>query len=280
MFDPTITRIAILVNPRAGKGRAGRVLEQILSLIKDIDHKVFQSEWPLDLSDFSDVFLIGGDGTLNFLINRYPSLKIPITLFKGGSGNDFAWKLYGNRSVREHFLLALKNKPRLVDAGRCNGKMFVNGVGIGFDGSIVKSMGEKRFISAGYIAYLYTVLKHLLFYREFDVSINNKESRVFMLTIANGSRYGGGFMVAPDAVIDDGFLDFMSISPINPLKRMFYLPFISSGKHTNLSIVHSLRTKGITVKTKEKVSAHCDGELLIDEQFDIQILPGHFLFRS
>ena len=235
MPDPSITRIAILVNPKAGKGRAQKVLSDVLKQAEEFDLKIFTTNWPESFNEFSDIFLIGGDGTLNYFINQYPEIGLPITLFKGGSGNDFAWKLYGNISVKEHFQNAINSKPKSIDAGTCNGKIFLNGVGIGFDGSIVKSMGAKRFISAGFIAYLWTVIKHLFFYKEKNLEIKSgdffQQGRLFMVTVANGSRYGGGFMVSPGSVINDGLLDLITISKINPLKRIFYLPAMMKGKH-------------------------------------------------
>jgi diacylglycerol kinase (ATP) len=283
MPDPSITSIAILVNPKAGKGRAQKVLSEVLKLAEGFDHRIFTTNWPESFKEFSDIFLIGGDGTLNYFINQYPEVSLPITLFKGGSGNDFAWKLYGNISVKDHFQNAINSKPKTIDAGTCNGKIFLNGVGIGFDGSIVKSMGVKRFISAGFIAYLWTVIKHLFFYKEEIIEIKSgdffQKGRLFMVTIANGSRYGGGFMVSPESVINDGLLDIITISRINPLKRVFYLPAMMKGKH--LKEKFSSVEKGVSVSISSRIilSAHCDGELMEDKNFDIAILPDRYSFR-
>ncbi len=71
---------------------------------------------------FSDVFILGGDGTLNHFINQYPNISIPLSVFKGGSGNDFGWKLYGNLSfeaqVRPRYWHLLPNRwmPAAVTA--------------------------------------------------------------------------------------------------------------------------------------------------------------------
>ncbi len=283
MPDPSITRIAILVNPKAGKGRAQKVLSEVLKLAEGLNHKIFPTTWPESFIDFSDIFLIGGDGTLNYFINQYPEISLPITLFKGGSGNDFAWKLYGNITVKKHFQNALNAKPKSIDAGTCNGKIFLNGVGVGFDGSIVKSMGAKRFISAGFIAYLWTVVKHLFFYKEEIIEIKSgdffQQDKLFMVTVANGSRYGGGFMVSPESVINDGLLDIITISRINPLKRIFYLPAMMKGKHLKERFTSVGKGVSVSISSRIMLAAHCDGELMEDKNFDITILPGRYLFR-
>ncbi|MGZ5254846.1 MAG: diacylglycerol/lipid kinase family protein [Flavitalea sp.] len=283
MSDASISRIAILANSKAGKGRAEKVLKIVVQLSEGFNYSVYTQNWPSDFSGYSDVFLIGGDGTLNYFINLYPDITLPVTLFKGGSGNDFAWKLYGDISIKEHFKKAINTKPKSVDAGQCNGKIFLNGVGIGFDGAIVKSMGSKRYISAGYIAYLWTVLKHLLFYREEFIQITTdnftQENQLFMVTVANGSRYGGGFMVSPDSVIDDGKLNIITIKKIAPFKRFFYLPAISKGNHLKEKFASACLGTSVSISSEKMLSAHCDGELLEDSNFEIQILPSKYLFR-
>ncbi|HKP31254.1 MAG TPA: hypothetical protein VJT83_00930, partial [Chitinophagaceae bacterium] len=101
----------------------------------------------------------------------------------------------------------------------------------------------------------------------------------FMITIANGSRYGGGFMVAPNAIIDDGLLDTIILPKIPVIKRFFYLPKVEKGKHLNLASHISL-SKKITVESATIMIAHLDGELMIDNKFEIEILPGKFYFRK
>jgi YegS/Rv2252/BmrU family lipid kinase len=280
-----ISCIAILVNPKAGKGKALNMafnVEQLL-LSRNIQYKIFNKQWPDAFTGFSDIFLIGGDGTLNYFINKYPLIDIPLSLFKGGSGNDFAWKLYGNKTIDEYFGMALKNPPKGVDAGCCNGRYFINGMGIGFDGEVVKAMGSKKFLSAGHFSYLWIVLKNIFFYKEknMELSYNGKvlREKLFMVSIANGSRYGGGFMVAPEAIIDDGLMDIVIIKKIFPLIRVFSLPKIEKGKHLKLSFVKSERTGHITIKTGDEIAAHLDGELIYGNWFDIQVLPRQFLFR-
>ena len=63
---------------------------------------LFQKEWPFDLQNFDEVWVMGGDGTFNYFVNKYPNCSIPIGLFEGGTGNDFYWKVFGKISKMEH----------------------------------------------------------------------------------------------------------------------------------------------------------------------------------
>jgi diacylglycerol kinase (ATP) len=279
--------IAIVYNPQAGKGKAANIAHRLHKelLNRGIQHAVFSDKWPHGFPSFAftDVFLVGGDGTLNYFINRYPNISIPISIFKGGSGNDFAWKLLQDKDFDDQLETALHAAPQPVDAGICNGYYFLNGAGIGFDGEVVQAMGKKRFISAGHLAYLWTVIKKIAFYREKDLKLSidgqTMQDKLFLLSIANGSRYGGGFMVAPQAKINDGWLDLVEIRCIHRLKRIFYLPKVKKGKHLDLSFVSSNKIKKITIQSSQKVAAHLDGEFMLSDYFDIEILPGKFFFR-
>jgi YegS/Rv2252/BmrU family lipid kinase len=278
-------KIAIICYSQAGKGKSLRIGRQLQEQLqsRQINHTLFSDQWPADFNSFTDVFIAGGDGTLNYFINRYPNISIPLSIFKGGSGNDFAWKLYGNKSFDEQLETALNAVAKPVDAGLCNGYYFLNGLGIGFDGEVVQAMGKKRFISAGHLAYLWTVVKKIAFYRENELRLvyngEEKKDRFFLLSIANGSRYGGGFMVAPQAVINDGLLDLVEIRCIHRLRRLFYLPKVEKGKHLQLPFVSSATMKKIIVHAPRKVAAHLDGEFILSDYFDIGILPGKFKFR-
>src|ERR1700730_15541333 len=166
------------------------ICEQLSKL--QLPHQVLKDDWPLDLPSCTDIWIVGGDGTLNYFINRYKNTSIPISIFKGGSGNDFAWKLVGDKTLEACFKSALDADPKPIDGGICNGRYFLNGVGIGFDGEIVKSMGTKKYISAGYVAYLIAVIRKIIFFKEPKLQLTTGSlmwnEKAFMATIANGSR--------------------------------------------------------------------------------------------
>jgi len=224
---------------------------------------------------------VGGDGTLNYFINKHPHLEIPISIFSGGSGNDFAWKLHGDKNIEEQFDMAWKDDPKPVDVGICNGKYFINGVGIGFDGEIVRSIDREKFFFSGHLAYYAAVLRKIFFYRESEVTVVTKEIKwqqpAFMITVANGSRYGGGFLVAPDAVVDDGLYDIAVIPAIGLIQRLQLLPGASKGKH--LRVAQTTRSDKVTIRCDKIVAAHCDGELILADEFNISMAASRFLFR-
>jgi diacylglycerol kinase (ATP) len=275
--------IAIVCNPLAGSGRAVTLAKSIANELveRNIAHKIFLTDWPAEFDGFTNVFIAGGDGTLNHFINRYPEIKIPIVIFKGGSGNDIHWLLYGNKTFDEQLALALIGVGKPIDAGVCNGRLFMNGVGIGFDGAVAKSLTGKN-KRPGKASFLIAILKKIFFYhsKEYRIFSNEfeKKSRQLLIGAANGRRAGGGFHIAPEAEANDGWLDIILVDAINPFKRLRYLPLIEKGKHLGLPFIQYFKTKKIFISCNSPMDAHLDGECYSDNKMEIEILPEKFLF--
>jgi YegS/Rv2252/BmrU family lipid kinase len=279
--------VAIFINPTARTAKYRRTEKEITEfLLKEkATFTVYNKSWPDKLGPFTHVFVVGGDGTLNHFLNSYPDTKIPISLFKAGTGNDFQWKLSAVKSLAEQLKTAFHGMPLAVDAGICNGRYFINGVGIGFDGAVVMDFIKSRKWMHGNLAYYWAVIKTLSAYRskQLVININNGseqvEARCFMITVANGSRFGGNFMVAPQSSLTDNELDLVIIRAVSVFKRYFYLPRMKKGRHLSLPFVKTLKIQSVSVSAEKPIAAHLDGELMVSQQFDIHILPGHFFFR-
>jgi len=277
-----VKNIAIVSNPLAGIGRAVRLAEKISSELtgKQILHSLFNKNWPADFNKFTDVWIVGGDGTLNYFINHYPNIKLPLVIFNGGTGNDIHWLLYGEKKFEDLLELALSASPKPIDAGRCNERFFINGVGIGFEGAVAESLTGKKKKRA---SFMIAVLKKIFFYRSEKYSIHSEEykeiDRKLMISVTNGKRVGGGFHIAPMAEADDGLLDVVLIKSISPLMRLRWLPVIEKGKHLNLPFIHHYKTEKIVVESDQLIQSHLDGEAYKSRRLKIEIIPAKFLFR-
>lgn len=275
--------IGIFVNTSAGKGNAAAVQTVIENKLKEsrIPFIMYTDAWPQTI-ELTEAWVVGGDGTLNYFINKYPQLKIPVVIFKGGTGNDFAWKLYGNLNTAEQISRVLSARPQPVDAASCNGKLFVNSVGIGFDGEVLRSMGAIRKLG-GHIGYLWVVIKKIFRFREFSFSISSDNTilkqQYLLVNIANAPRTGGGFLISPEAAINDGKLNLILCSPLSIIQRLRFLPVIEKGKHLKLPFIQHQLIENIQVACSHPVYAQLDGELIHQQQFDITVLPGYFLFK-
>jgi YegS/Rv2252/BmrU family lipid kinase len=276
--------IAILANPLAGKGESKQFLEWLEKQLiqKQIPFVVFKNEWPINFSAFSDIWIMGGDGSINYFINHFPECKIPLVLFKTGTGNDFAWKLYGDLNNHEIFEKIIQLEPKSVDVGKCNNTLFINSFGIGFDGEILKSMNAIRFLG-GHIGYMLAVVLKIFSFREqrFTVTCGDEKwvDKFLLLIINNSSRAGGGFKITPLAEINDGKLDLFLCKQLSIIQRLRYLPVLKSGNHMGLPFLINRRGTSFQILAEKEMAIQVDGELISAQEVSISILPNHFWFR-
>lgn len=279
--------IAIVCNPKSGKGKPLQLLPLFENFITQhqFNYQSFTGNLPNNLNYFTDLVIMGGDGTINYTLNHFKHINIPVGMISCGTGNDIATLLLGNTSTEQQFETALFGAIQKVDAGMCNHKLFINGVGIGFDGWVVKRLLAKNLLR-GKAAYYSTVISLLLFYNETKVSINidgeQNETNLFMLSAANGKTYGGGFKIAPLAEVNDGLLEIIVVDKLPVLKRLKYLPVIENGKHLNkpLPFLTYKTGKKITVQSTQKLKAHLDGEYMEANHFEIEVLPQFLSVRT
>jgi diacylglycerol kinase (ATP) len=277
--------IAILCNQLAGAGGAPLLGERIALQLsgKQILHSIFIENWPDHFNEFTDVWIVGGDGTLNYFVNHYPDIKLPLVIFNGGTGNDFHWLLYGKINFEEQLQLVLSADQRPIDLGRCNEKFFINEVGIGFEGEVARSLSGKK-KKAGKTSYMIMIIRKIFSYRSsaYRIMADDKpivSKKYLMVDICNGSRAGGSFHIAPQSKADDGLFDIVLIDAIHPLKRLRWSPVIEKGKYAGLSFVNISRAKKITIESNSIIQSHLDGEYYSADKLEIEILPGKLLFR-
>ncbi len=282
----SITNVAILTNPLAGNGKAIKVAKWLSKSLEklNINHQIFNAVWPPEneLIVFSDCWIIGGDGTVNYFINHYPNCNNAIAVFDGGTGNDFAWKLYGDTNLAQRFNQVINNHPKPIDAGKVNEKLYINCMGVGFDGEIIKSMKAIRFLG-GKLGYLLAVILKILRYKEPTLFIQSGnqtwEQKCLLALIVNSSRAGGGFYIAPDAKINDGKLDMILCEALPVWKRLVYLPIIKTGKHMHLPIVKATLGSSFNIQCAKEMPIQVDGELIYAKHIQVQVLENKFSFR-
>lgn len=279
----TVKNIAIVCNPLAGVGRSVTLADVLAEKLtyKNIAHTIFKDAWPQHFDGFTDVFISGGDGTLNYFINQYPGIKLPLVIFKGGTGNDFHWLLYGNKTVEEQLESVLHSELKPVDIGKCNGRYFINGIGIGFEGEVAKALiGKKK--RPGKTSFLITILTKIFTYHSKKYSIRSAEKALtgkkLLVDISNGRRAGGGFHIAPSAKADDGLFDIVIVDALNSWQRLRYLPVIEKGKHLHLPFINHFRATNIDVESDGLIQYHLDGEYYEAKKLEIEILPAALNF--
>ncbi len=264
-----------IVNPASGRGKGlsiGRELEERLQYL-DLDYQVVYTKAPghairlaaKAVDSFECIVAVGGDGTLNEVVNGMAESKSKLGLLPVGSGNDFARAVSLETKLDRALNTLLRGQSRAVDLGKANGRYFHNGLGVGFDAHVVfTSLHVKRL--RGNAIYLYSVLRTLLKYRPIPLhmSFNNQThtSDYFMVTVGNGTSLGGGFRLTPDAQLDDGLFDVCLIDNMPMPSILRNLLKVYSGKHKEDPRVTIIRSDRLKIHSDEPFAVHVDGEIL------------------
>lgn len=280
---PEEKHIALVCNPTRENEKALKITNSIDLLLTgmDVRHSIFIDPWPTEWNGITEAWIIGGDGTLNWFINQYPRLSLPLSVFPAGTGNDFHWMLYQDMETEVQVDKLLTATANYVDGGVCNGRLFLNGVGLGFDGAVVKDMMGKKKL-AGKASYLLSILKQIITYQEKPCVLQLPGETIsqdcFLISIANAKRVAGGFHVAPHASVTDELLDVNVVGKVSQLNRMRILPIIEKGEHLELPFIQYRQVKTVTITSPVELHGHLDGEYIRENNFDITILPKRFSF--
>jgi len=288
-------KLFVINNPTSGsKSRNRRVMQEIKSFLEAhaLNHQLFETTKEANAqqmvhshfeNEFTDLVIVGGDGTFNEAINGLTK-EAPVTFIPAGTGNDFVKNLPMGKTLRDQLAPLTRSEVIRIDIGMCNGRKFLNGVGIGFDGQIVEDMAKRRVpLLTGHAKYYYHVLGILASYKaqSFDYQldgVNNRQDLILM-TIGNGTTFGGGFKLMPNAKIDDGLLEVCTIGPISGLRRFLNIHKLSNGTHESLEAVSFLQAKTVDISANQKLYAHIDGERMGTPPFNISILPKQLQVR-
>lgn len=287
-----------IINPVAGKGHAVKYTEQIQGLFKDTkeEYEIIVTKGPGDATKVVQaktekepfiVYSIGGDGTLNEVLNGIANTKSVLAVIPSGSGNDFARTIYDNKEFNlKTFESIIKGKDIDIDLGLINDRYFLNISSIGVDAAIAEGaivFKKNKFIS-GSLSYLLSLIKTVSTFKALNVTyiIDEKEFNedLYLVAAANGSFYGGGIKIAPFADIGDGLLDIYVIRKPKFFKLFSYVIKVLKGEDiSTLEEVRYLKGKNIKLESKKEIAVNIDGEIIISKEIDFKILPKSIKLR-
>ncbi|WP_312649477.1 diacylglycerol kinase family lipid kinase [Proteiniclasticum sp.] len=272
-----------IVNPVAGNGIALRMTNTIHKLFnelklkyQDISYEIVYTkeeghatEIARKYSRMGDyrIYAVGGDGTLNEVLNGMMGSNSSLGCIPGGSGNDFIKSLVTKFDRRRILMNTVLGSEEELDVASVDGRYFINIASMGFDASVVNNV--EKFKNRKYLpnkfAYLASVLDTAKDFKNLNLKmvIDQQEinTEAFMVAIANGKYYGGGIKIAPEADLKDGLLDVLLVRDISRAKIIKFLPKAVPGKHMDLEEVTLLRAKTIDLYADEPVYINIDGEL-------------------
>lgn len=299
-----MSRYQIIVNPTSGRG-AGLasipVIRQNMDALK-VDYTIVQTERPWHAAELTqqavrdgyDVVVgVGGDGTANEVINGLMLAKeaglgtAAMGVLAVGRGNDFAYSMYVPQGIEAGCQALVHGQRKRIDIGLVRGgdyprgRYFGNGVGIGFD-AVVGFVAVKMTHLTGFASYIAAVLKTIFLY--FDAPTVKLESEretltlpALMVSIMNGRRLGGGFMLAPNGDNADGLLDLTIARQVSRGRVFTLVPHFLKGTQATQKEILITQAQRLTVSAVQgTLPVHADGETICEhgDTITIELFPS------
>lgn len=214
------------------------------------------------------IFSIGGDGTLNRVVNALAQTDNIIGVIPFGTGNDFY------RSMQKQFKKGI-NKCDLI---KINDRYFINTACFGIDADIANSKDEikSKFIPRSQ-KYNASIIKSFVNYkpRHFKIEIENKilENDYATVVVCNGEYYGNGYNIGATSKLNDNKIDVYLVNHLNRISLAKLILKMKNGNHENDKNVIKITTNKLTIKLNERIKSNIDGEILEDNKFNIELLP-------
>jgi diacylglycerol kinase (ATP) len=225
------------------------------------------------------LLVAGGDGTLNEALNGVASVpgafdRMTFGLLPLGTGNDFAGAI-GIPTEPDAALDLLRHAPaRAFDLGRVNDRVFINVSAGGFVADVSEAVDPALKSIAGRLAYLIGGAKVLLGVEPFGCEVNGRTHSCLMFAVCNAPMFGGGRLIAPHAVPDDGAFDVCVIEAMNVLEFVALLRRVADGSHVTDERVSYFAAREVTLAFDREIRVNADGEVFAASACRYDLVKG------
>jgi YegS/Rv2252/BmrU family lipid kinase len=295
----------VIVNPFSAFGKTKErwqsIKDELKSIFKELKFEFTQAPNHATLitreainQGYNHIVGVGGDGTINEIINGYMeddkplNQKTIISAFPSGKGNDF-FRTISEKTTKHWKEMYLEDKSRMVDVGKIKTnsgeRYFLNVSSFGFSGEVARKIYKlKERIKTGAV-YFIGALSVLAKYKAEQIRIiaDGKEftGKYLLGAVCNGKYFGGNMKVAPDAEADDGYFDLIILKETSKFDVLKKLIKVYGGKHINEPGIEFIRAKHIIIQpvVKEEIPIEYDGEVDFYLPAEFKIIPAAVKFK-
>jgi diacylglycerol kinase (ATP) len=295
-------RVKLIVNPNADLGRAWQAASDLRPIVEefggaDWSGTVYPTHatelaYQAAMDGYELLIAAGGDGTVHEVINglmHAPQERRPrLGIVPLGSGNDFSNAVGMDRRPAFALRQLFTGSPKTLDIGRMTDdhgreEYWDNTVGIGFDATV--TIRSRRFkMVRGFLIYLLAVVQTIILNHEaakmqIKTDRESWQDETLMLVACNGGREGGGFKVAPEAVLDDAVFNYAAIGKVSRPMMFRLLPEVMNGTHGRFRQVRMGQFLNMDIVSDRPMYIHTDGEIFSGfgmdvRQIKLEILPA------
>ncbi|MFM2144889.1 MAG: hypothetical protein RI899_677 [Actinomycetota bacterium] len=266
---------AIVINPTSGRGRGAEVGKAVVGYFSrnDLKYQILTGNSAENLRHQLEEFLnqnptcpgvmcVGGDGLAHLVLQAVVPVGVAFAVIPAGTGNDFVrtlnWPLDKLDFQLDH---VTTQEPTKIDLGLVDGEWFGAVLSSGFD-SVVNERANSLKWPTGPTKYNVAIALELPLFKpsHFEIELDDQRfnTEAMLVAVGNGSSYGGGMQVCPEASINDGFFDVMILRPVSKIEFIKVFPKVYSGQHIQHAEVDVYRTRKIRISSN--AVAYADGE--------------------
>ena len=238
------------------------------------------------------VVAVGGDGTLNEVVNGIAGLDVELATIPLGTGMDFGRTYRIPTRFDDAVRVALDGDLRTIDAGRVGyrtwagddaERWFANVGSVGMSGAVAQRANGMSKALGGKATFFYALTRVFLEWENTDVTVvldeGERRGPMHDVIVANGVWHGGGMKLAPDARPDDGLFDVVLIGDVSKLDFMTTAPKIYRGRHVTHRKVEVLRSARVSVDAGEHLPIELEGEQVGTTPATFEVVPGALKIR-
>lgn len=293
--------IKLIINPNADLGRAWRWGTDLRSVVEEFGGADWTGTvYPGHAEDlarqaaedgYEVVISVGGDGTTHEVINGL--MQVPVEsrprlgIVPVGTGNDFASNVGMQTEPAKAMRQVFTGEPKFIDIAQIQSgtriEYWDNTLGIGFD---AKATIHSRTVPvlSGFPVYLIAAIRAIMLDHDpamilFESDQETWEDENLLIVLCNGPREGGGFHVAPDAVVDDGWLDYAAITSVSRPMMFRLIPEVLKGTHGRFPQVRINKFRELKITSDRPLVIHTDGEIFAGfgtdvREISVKVLPS------
>ena len=282
---------AFLVNPASANGKTGKRWPKLRERARELglDGDVLLSERPGHLIELARaaaatydlLVVVGGDGTLNEVVNGVVGSSAELAILPAGTGQDFG-RTYGiptrfDDTVR----VALGGESKTIDLGRATfaggERHFANVGSVGMSGAVAKRANSMSKALGGRATFYYALVREFIRWENTEVTVTfdggERRGPMHDVIVANGQWHGGGMRLAPEAKFDDGLFDVVVIGNVSKLDFVTTSPKLYKGGHVHHPRVDVVRTAWLEVEAAEPLPVELEGEPVGTTSVRFEIVP-------
>ena len=288
-------RLGLIINPSSGRGKGAARGQVVLATLErrgqefvnlsgaSMDEANANARHAINDGQIEGLIVVGGDGIAHLGVNISCDTGIPLGIIAAGTGNDLARSIgmpEGDVVAGTHAVLDKLDSPRKVDAIKAHSSTgpfwFFGTASAGFDAlcnqranQMSWPKGQRRYD----IAMVLELAKFKPIHYEATIDGEHRSFDAMLCAVANGPAFGGGMLIAPNAKVDDGYLDLFIVHAMSRLELLRVFPKVYTGGHVTHPAVEFVRAKSVKLSSGN-MPVYSDGEARGHSPLTATVVPG------